>query len=188
LATADAIAFFGDTLVSLLQTGLDGLVAPASVFLSTPAEYKDSPPRPPAVTIFLYHVGINGEMRNAPPRPLPGGAIRRPALPLELRFLITPWTLVTRDTYRIIGAISLVLNDHAVLGFGELIGDVWAPDDTVELILEALPVADHYDIWEPTDLPYRLSLTYLARLVAIDSARSEEAPPVAVATFSGPGA
>jgi hypothetical protein len=140
------------------------------------------------VTIFLYHVGINGEMRNAPPRPLAGGAVGRPALPLELRFLITPWTLLTRDTYRIIGAISLVLNDHAVLGFGELLGgDVWAPDDTVELILESLPVEDHYDIWNPTEIPYRLSLTYLARLVAIDSALSEEAPPVAVATFSGLG-
>ena len=79
-----------------------------------------------------------------------------------------------------------MLYDHAALGFGELQGDdVWAPDDTVELILESLPVGEHFDIWEPTDIPYRLSLTYLARLVGIDSAITTATTPVAVATFPG---
>jgi hypothetical protein len=184
VATADAIAYLGDTLVSLLQDGLEGLVLPANVLLSTPNEFKDFAPLQPAVTIFLYHVGIHSEMRNAPRRSLSSSATQRPPLPLELRFLITPWTQVTRDAYRIIGAISLLLNNHAVLSFGELLGDdIWSPDDTVELILESLPVEDHYDIWDPTDIPYRLSLTYLARLVGIDAAVSTDAPPVAVANF-----
>lgn len=184
MATADAIAYVGDTLVSLLQNGLGGLVLPANVLLSTPSEFKDFAPRQPAVTIFLYHVSICGEMRNAPRNSLSSGATQRPPLPLELRFLITPWTQVTRDAYRIIGVISQLLYDHAVLGFGELLGDdIWAPDDTVELLLESVPVEEHYDIWDPTDIPYRLSLTYLARLVGIDSAVSTDASPVAVATF-----
>ncbi|HEX3864911.1 MAG TPA: DUF4255 domain-containing protein [Stellaceae bacterium] len=184
MATPDAIACLGDTLVALLQTGLSGLVLPANVFMSTPSDFKEFAPRQPAVTIFLYHVGIHGEMRNAPRRTLPSGASRRPPLPLECRFLVTPWTQVTRDAYRIIGAIALVLGDHAVLTFTELLGDdVWAPDDTVELILESLPVNDHYDIWEPTDIPYRLSLTYLARLIGIDSTLTTAAAPIAVAGF-----
>lgn len=186
MATTDAIAFVGDTLLSLLREGLAGLVLPANIILSTPNEFKNFAPNQPAVTIFLYHVGIHGEMRNATRRNGSTGVPLRPPLPLELRFLITPWTQVTRDAYRIIGAVSQVLYDHAVMGFGELLGDgVWAPDDTLELILESLPVEDHYDIWEPTDLPYRLSLAYLARLVGIESAVARSAPPVAVATFSG---
>jgi hypothetical protein len=188
MATTDAIAFVGDTLVALLQSGLSGLVPPANIFLSTPSEFKDSPPHPPAVTVFLYHVRIHGEMRNAPRRPLAGGAIQPPPLPLELRFLITPWTQLTRDAYRIVGAIAQVLNNRAVLRFGDLLGaGVWAPDDTVELVLESLPVEEHYDIWDPTDLPYRLSLTYLARLIGIDSAIAISAPPVAVANFQKVG-
>jgi hypothetical protein len=184
VATPDAIAFFGDTLVALLQSGLSGLVPPGNIFLSTPSEFKDSPPRPPAVTVFLYHVRVNGEMRNTSRRPLAGGSLQTPPLPLELRFLITPWTQLTRDTYRIVGAVAQLLNDRAVLRFGDLLGaGVWAPDDTVELILESLPVEEHYDIWDPTDLPYRLSLTYLARLIGIDSAIAISAPPVAVANF-----
>ena len=183
MASTDAIAFLGDTLVALLQDGLAGLVLPANVTLSTPDEFKNFAPRQPAVTVFLYHVGIAGELRNAPRRSLPSGATQRPALPLEVRFLITPWTQLTRDAYRIIGAIALHLYDHAVLGFGELVGSIWAPDDTVELILESLPVEEHYDIWDPTDIPYRLSLTYLARIIGIDSMLTNNAPPVVLATF-----
>jgi hypothetical protein len=182
LATPDAIASLGDTLVSLLQNGLSGLVLPANIFLASPSEFKDFAPRQPSVTVLLYNVGINGEMRNAPRRPSPDGAVRRPPLPLDLRFLITPWTQVTRDAYRIVGAIALLFSDHAVLTFGDLLGDnVWAPDDTVELILESLPVEDYYDIWEPSEVPYRLSLAYLARVIGIDSALTTQAPPVAVA-------
>jgi uncharacterized protein DUF4255 len=184
LATADAIAFVGDTLIELLAEGLAGLVSAGNVLLSTPTEFKNFAPQQPSVTIFLYHVGVHGEMRNMPRRALASGAVRRSPLPLELRFLITPWTKDTRDSYRIIGAIAQILYDHAMLGFSELLGNgVWEPDDTVELIMESLPVNDHYDIWDPTNLPYRLSLTYLARLVAIDSIVSSNAPPVGLASF-----
>ena len=183
MATTDAIAFLGDTLVALLQDGLGGLVAPADIILSTPDDFKDFAPRQPSVTIFLYHVAINPEMRNGPSAPsfsVPG----LPPLPLDLRFLITPWTKDTRDAYRIIGAVAQVLNDHAVLGFGQLLGDgVWSPDDTVELMMESLPVGELFDIWDPSDIPFKLSLSYLARVIGIDSSISRAAAPVAVATF-----
>ena len=182
MATTDAVAFLGDTVVSLLQSGLNGLVAPADVVLSTPDDFKDFAPRQPSVTVFLYHVGINAELRNGPSRSLGNG--RPPSLPLDLRFLVTPWTKDTRDAYRIIGAISRVFYDRALLGFGELLGDnVWAPDDTVQVIMESVPVEQLFDIWDPTDIPFKLSLTYLARIIGIDSSLETIAAPVAVATF-----
>jgi hypothetical protein len=185
LATTDAIAFLGDTIVALLRDGLSGLVAPADVLLSTPDEFKNFNPHQPSVTIFLYHVSVNGEMRNSPRRSLPNGAFSGPPLPLELRFLVTPWTKATRDAYRIIGVIAQLFYDHAVLGFGDLLGNnVWAPDDTVEIVMESLRVEEHFDIWDPTDIPYKLSLSYLARIIGIDSALSTATAPVAVATFS----
>lgn len=183
MATTDAIAFLGDTLVALLREGLDGVVAPADVILSTPDDFKAFTPLQPSVTVFLYHVALHGEMRNAPRRSGLNGVPRRPSLPLELRFLVTPWTRRARDAYRIIGMIALAFYDHPVLSFGELQGDgVWAADDTVELLMESLPVEQHYDIWEPTDIPYRLSLAYLARVVGIDSAVRVAAAPVAQAS------
>jgi hypothetical protein len=168
----------------MLEAGLGGFNPTVTVLLSTPDQVKESPPSPPAVTIFLYQVGICGERRNAPRSSLLNGAAQRPPLPLELRFMVTPWTQEASDAYRIIGAIAQIFYDHAVWSFGELLGDdVWAPDDTVEIVMEPLPVEQHYDIWEPTELPYRLSLTYLARVIGIDSAVTTGASPVAVATF-----
>lgn len=184
MAGTDAIALLGDTLVTLLQEGLTGLVLPANVTLSTPDDFKSFSPLQPAVTVFLYQVGIAGELRNAARRSGPGGLARQPPLPLEVRFLITPWTQLTRDAYRIVGAIALHLYENAALDFSQLAGPGWAPDDTVELILESLPVEEHYDIWEPTDIPYRLSLTYLAKIVGIDPKRTGSAAPVVVADFA----
>lgn len=182
MATTDAVAFLGDTIVSLLQNGLSGLVAPADIVLSTPDEFKDFAPRQPSVTVFLYHVTINGELRNGPSRPSGNG--KRPPLPLDLRFLVTPWTKDTRDAYRIIGAISLLFYDHAVLNFGELQGDdIWSPDDTVEFLMDPVPVEQLFDIWDPAEIPFKLSLTYLARIIGLDSSISVSGAPVAVATF-----
>jgi hypothetical protein len=184
LANADAIAHVGKTLVSLLGKGLLGLVPAGNVFLSTPENFKNSPPTPPAVTIFLYHVGICGEMRNSPRRA--NGSVQRPPLPLELRFLITPWTKgddAANQAYLITGKILQFLYDRAVLQQGELDGDIWGLDDTVEIILESVPVEEHYDIWEPTGIPYRLSLTYLVRVIGIDSAVTMNVAPVALANF-----
>jgi hypothetical protein len=184
MATADAIQSVGKTIVSILNDGLASFNLQNGVYLSTPDDIKESPPAS-AVTIFLYQVGICGELRNGPRRSGLNGAAGRPALPLELRFMITPWTKDPGDAYKIIGAIARILYDHAILTFGELVGDdVWAPDDTVEIVMESLPVEQHYDIWEPTELPYRLSLTYLARVIGIDSAISTSSAPVAVANIS----
>jgi hypothetical protein len=151
------------------------------VLLATPDDFKNTPPSPPAVTVFLYHVTVCGEMRNMRASTTVGGAVGKPPFPIEMRFLITPWTRTAREAYAIVGHIALLLNDNAVLTATDLLGSgVWAPDDTVELMLEATPVEELYDIWEPTEIPYKLSLSYLARLIALDSSLTTSPAPVAV--------
>ncbi len=171
MATADAIAAFGDTLVKLLQNGLSGLVGSTNIFLSTPSEFKNFAPNEPSVTVFLYNVGVIAEFRNVPRRTT-AGTTQQPSLPLKLHFLITPWAPVARDSYAIAGAILALLFEHPVISGGELLGrpGTWAPDDRVEIIFENLPVEDHCDIWDSADVPYRLSLTYAVRGISIDSA------------------
>jgi hypothetical protein len=189
MATTDAIAYLGKTLIALLQdrlTSLGLVVNVNDVFLATPDNFKDLKPTDPTVTVFLYHVGVNGEMRNVPRGSSVKGNQQFPALPLDLRFLITPWTIEPGDSYRLIGAIAQLFYDRAILYAGDLLDggtSVWGADDTVEIILESLPVEEHYDIWDPTDIPYRLSLTYLARVIGIDSALTNTSAPVAQGTF-----
>lgn len=189
MATADVVRDMGETLVSLLRAGIPGsIVDPAAIIVATPDEFADlqTPPRP-TVTLFLYMVAVNPEMRNAPRRLPADGRRTRPLLPLELRYLITPWARETRDEYRIAGRVLQVFYDHAELGPAELQGDSWGPDDSVQLVLESLPVDDHYRIWDTTDLPYRLSLTYMARVVGIEPAVVETPPPVVEARFGRGG-
>jgi hypothetical protein len=157
------------------------VVASTDVILATPDDFKTFAPRNPSVTVFLYHVAINAEMRNGPRRSQLNGGSARPPLPLELRFLITAWTKDPRDAYRITGRIARTLYDHTVLSFSELLGTGWAPDDTVELVMDSVPVDQLFDIWDPSEIPYKLSLTYLARIIGIDAAAGAPIAPVNIA-------
>ena len=157
---------------------------PANIFAATPDQFENlNPPTKPTVTVFLYRVAINPEMRNGPRRLLGDGQRTRPLLSLELAYLITPWAKETRDEYRIAGRILQVLYDRAELGSADLQGTAWSPDDSVQLILDPLPLEDQFRLWETADIPYRLSLPYLARVIGLEPGEAEELPPVVEAEF-----
>ena len=122
-------------------------------------------------------------MRNSQRRTLPDGRTTRPLLPLDLSFLITPWSSETSDEYRLVGRILRTFYDNAELGRTQLQGDSWEPDDSVQIILETLPLDDHYRIWDSASLPYRLSLSYLVRIVGIAPGEISEVTPVLEAQF-----
>jgi hypothetical protein len=173
----------GDTLVHLLKAGVPPLVNPSDIALTTPDDFESAPSLP-TITVFLYRVTVNPEMRNGPRRVLPDGRITRPLLPLDLRYLITAWARDTRGELQIVGRIMQVLYDHAELGAADLQGASWDPDDTVQLVFETLPIEDHYRIWDTTDnTPYRLSLSYLARVIGLAPTEAQQFPPVLEATF-----
>jgi uncharacterized protein DUF4255 len=172
----------GDTLVYLLRAGVPPLVNPNDITLSTPDDFE-SAPNQPAITVFLYRVAINPEMRNGPKRVLPDGQVTRPLLPLDLRYLITAWARDTRGELQIVGRILQVLYDHAELGPADLQGASWEVDDSVQLVWETLPIEDHYRVWDTTDIPYRLSLTYVARVIGLAPTEAHQFPPVLGATF-----
>jgi hypothetical protein len=189
VATARVIHDLGDTLVYLLRAGIPAShVDPSNIYVATPDNFQGlTPPPRPTITIFLYRVAINPELRNGPRRLLPDGRRTRPLLPLELSYMITPWAKETRDEYRIIGRVLQILYDRAELGPADLQGTAWSPDDSVQLILETIPMEDHFRIWDTTNLAYRLSLTYLARVIGLEPGEAEEVPPVAEAILGGRG-
>ncbi len=186
MATADVVRDTVDTVVYLLRASLGPLVAADRIFAATPDEFGVlQTPEDPTITLFLYRAAVNPTLRNTPRPPLASGRSTRPLLPLELGLLITPWARETRDEYRIVGRILQALYDASELGPADLQGDSWEAGDTVQLVLDSLPVEDHYRIWDSTNLPYRLSLTYIARVVGIEPAVERELPVVASATFRG---
>jgi hypothetical protein len=98
--------------------------------------------------------------------------------------LITPWAKDPRDEHLMLGTIMQGLYDRAELGVADLTGTSWAVDDTVQLVLETLTLQDHFCIWDTVDMPYRLSLTYMARIIGIAPAEQIVSVPVARAIFA----
>jgi hypothetical protein len=185
VAGPDVLRDLGDTLLNLLRAGVSAaMVDPARIQVATPDEFESlKDPAQPNITVFFYRIATNPQMRNGPRRILPGGKTSRQALPLEISLLITAWAKETKDELRIVGRILQVLYDRAEVGAAELIGSSWESDDSVQLVLESLPLEDHYRIWDSSDVPYRLSLTYVARVVGISPTEELAEPPVVDARF-----
>jgi len=180
MASASAIHDMSDTIVHLLHTGIpSAMVDPARIFLATPDEFAAlQSPGQPHITIFLYRIAVNSERRNLPHRTLPNGQMTRASLPLELSYLVTAWAKETRDELSIIGQIAQTFYDSSELGAADLRGSGWDSDESVQLILESLPLEDHYRLWDAAEVPYRLSLTYVARVIGINPTQVVTPTPV----------
>lgn len=182
MAGSEVVHDMSETLVTLLQATLPPLVDPARIYVATPDEFESlRDPASPNVTIFLYRIAVNPQMRNAPRRLRPDGTVIRELLPLELSYLITAWANDTGGELLIIGRILQALFDKGEVGAADLQGASWDSDDTVQLVLESLPLDDHYRIWDSANVPYRLSLTYMARVIGVTSTETVPVTPVLVA-------
>lgn len=177
MASDEVVRDMSDTLIALLKAGVPPLVNANDILLSTPDDFQATP-NAPTVTVFLYRITVNPEMRNGPRRMLADGRVTGPLLPVDLHFMITAWARDTRGELAIAGRILQVLYDRAELGPADLQGASWERDDTVQLVLETLPIEDHYRVWDTTDIPYRLSLTYMARVIGIAATEALRFAPV----------
>lgn len=191
----------GQTLVRLLerrlvQAGMSGV----DVRLLTPAGFQElATVTTPTISLFLYRVTENAERRNAPQRRAPDGTLRRQPLALELCYLVTPWgargatpsvegdAIATAEEARLIGLILQAFYDRAELATADLVEDpvtpVWEPGDGLQVMLDSLPIQDHYRIWDSSELGYHLSLSYKVRVAHLDTIELRLAPPVVEATF-----
>jgi len=187
MATAEVVHDVGQSLHRLLRSSIDPSVV-TDVILSTPERFETLPDAGrTTLTIFLYRIGVSAEARNQPRRILPDGRTLRPPLPIELRYLITPWAATPDSEYFMAGHVMRVLYEHAELGAPYLLGTSWRPEDSVQIVLDTLPIEDHTRIWDTVRKPYRLSLTYLVRIVGIDPepAFVPAAVPVTSAVIGG---
>ena len=183
MATNDVLLNVGETLVTIIRSGVASVVPAPDVLVTTTDQIIKSRPVEPGVTVFLYNISSNTELRNAPP----SVGFNRPRLALDLRYLITPWSSDPGTAHQICGLILQTFYDHANLVRGDLTGNSWSADDTLQILLESLPVSEHHYIWEPAEIPYRLSLAYLVRVIGLDpSVPAATEGIVATTTMGGP--
>lgn len=194
------IEFTGQTIAQLVRRHLSRLsISNVTVDVVTAAAFGTlASTQTPFISIFLYQVATNAEMRNWTQSLLPDGTPVRQPLPLELNYLITAWgvrqpndfasdALAAREEARLVGAVLQALYDSAEVGPADLADNppvpAWHANDSIQLVLQSLPVETHYRIWDAAELGYRLSVVYRARVTSLEPTPPLPAPIVTDASL-----
>lgn len=129
----------------------------------------------PTVSVFLHRISVSPHRRNVPVRTGPHGERYRPAIPVDLYYLITAWAGDARMSQRLLGWAVRVLEDTPVLPSALLNDNGWDgtfyPDETVELSWAPLSMQEEYDMWQIAQTNQQPSASYVVRTVAIESRR-----------------
>jgi hypothetical protein len=173
LASYHAIAATSQAILGILNSG-----CPRSEFLK--AEFKlyhasdFDKPMEEGISLFLYGITVNTALRNLPPRVAQDGGRYRPSLPLDLHYLLTAWASDPDQQQRLLGWSMRALEDVPILPAAVLNHyiekhDTFRTEEAVELICDSLAIQDLIGVWDKLRPRYQTSVTYVARMVAIDS-------------------
>jgi hypothetical protein len=135
------------------------------------------------LSLYLYRLSVS-LTRNLAWRASADGVRSQPPIPLDVHFLLTAWAEDPIKQQRMLGFAIRTLEDTPILPAGILNQhspepDVFRPDETVELVFEAVSVQDASYIWEVAQTKEQPSATYVARMIEIDSSvTADDAPAV----------
>jgi hypothetical protein len=126
------------------------------------------------VSVCLYRIAFSTTRRNLPPRrDVSSGQRFRPPTPVDLHFLVTAWAEGWDTQQQLLGWTIRTLHDTPVLPAGLINSyanaNVFHPDEAVELVGESLTPAEMASIWEVAKNNQQPSVSFLARMVLIDS-------------------
>jgi len=135
-----------------------------------------------SLTLYLYRVLINEHVRS---QPLARGSSDS-ALPLSLdmHFLITVWAESAAAEQTICAWAMQQLHQHPIMDVSSLTAEGgWRNDDVVQIIPAELSNEDLMRVWDALAPDYRLSLSYIARVVRIDPEDSATGLPVVATRY-----
>lgn len=199
-----ALKYAALTLVRVLQHRCDAEGIAVDVQLATAQTFQQlASVRDSTITVFLYRVLENAEMRNSPHRVGVDGRQRRTPIVVELGLLITPWgarpsTTLEADANaageeaELLGLILQTVRSHAELSRADLYDDppppplppTWDVADSAQMFVESLALDEQYQIWDAGEQPYRPSIACRMRVIGLDGELVPAAPPVVDAAFT----
>lgn len=188
MANVFAIHSVGNSLVTYL-----GSSYPEPLRTNIPCEFRllssgellasGDLPATTTLSLYLYRVTINEHLRNA----TRANGLNDTSVPLsvDLHYLMTVWADGAEAEHTILAWAMRELYSHPVLDSSALSGEaLWTAGDFIQVVPSDLGTEDVTRIWNALDPPYRLSVSYVARVVRIDADIGEEARPVAATRFS----
>jgi hypothetical protein len=127
-------------------------------------------------SVMVHRVAINTTLRNQPPRRTPDGRKRRPALPLDLGLMVTPWAGEAERQLRLMGWALRFIEDHAILPAALLNASLtrrtlpaFGADEAAEIVCDPASLPDYLGLWDKFRNRWQTSLTYSVRMVNIES-------------------
>jgi hypothetical protein len=174
MATYQAIGATSQAIIGLLTSAAASNAEVAGVPIQLYRGEDLQKPMSEGISLYLHRVVVNSEHRNRLPRIGPDGVRRRPALPLDLHYLLTAWAPDAVRQQRMLGWAMRVLADTPTLPAGLLnhFGpehDVFLPDETVEVLLEPITVQDMSYVREVIGGRGEVSATLIARVIELES-------------------
>lgn len=135
-----------------------------------------------AVTLYLYRLTMNEHLRNTS-RAVRLGTDEVP-LAVDLHLLLSVWTDSPLREHVILGWVMQQIHEHPVLDLSSLSPEAgWESGEYVQVIPAELSTEDLMRIWDALEPPYRLSVSYIARVVRIDPQRSPDFRRVVATRF-----
>ncbi|VAW63282.1 hypothetical protein MNBD_GAMMA09-517 [hydrothermal vent metagenome] len=136
-----------------------------------------------ALTLYLYRVIINEHVRNVPSNHMPGDS--KISLAVDLHLMLSIWADSSAAEHTICAWAMRELHQNPILDVSSLteVGG-WSAHDVVNIIPAELSNEDLMRIWDAIAPYYRLSLSYIARVVRIDADESAAGLPVVATRYN----
>jgi hypothetical protein len=183
----------GFGVISEVSQTLQGVLGAALGAIGAQAELHDLQgvisTAPARLTIFLFEAGEDPSARNRPRarvldpvNPL-DISIAKPPMALLLRYLLTPWSGDRATDHKILGVTMRALYDNAIVSGAQLVPSLAAENQAIKFSLSPLSIEERARVWYAVQRPYRLSVSYEARVVNLDSTASDLVRPVSRRTL-----
>ena len=150
---------------------------PASFSLMSANEINQAEDLGTTVSLFLYRVTVNEHLRNV--RPASVRQTENAPLSLDLHYLVSVWADNALAEHTLLAWTMQALYLRPVLSVSSLSPEAgWDAADAVQIVPSELSTEDLMRVWDALTPPYRLSVSYLARMVRIDAERVPDGLPV----------
>ena len=159
---------------------------PCEFKLYSSAEMGSTEERTTTLSLYLYRMTMNEHVRNV--RGTNDPNVAETPLSVDLHFLLTAWADNALAEQTILTWAMRQLHQRPVLDRSTLSPEGgWESSDVVHVIPAELNHEDLMRIWDALEPSYRLSLSYIARVVRIDPEASPSGLPVVVRNFAMAG-
>lgn len=173
MASPYSLAAVGKAILGLLSSA-----RPAPEFAAAEFELYQAAnfvtPMQEGISLYLHRITPGSNVRNLPPRVAADGRVFRPSVAVDLHYLLIPWARDAFKQQRLLGWAIRVLEDTRVLNTALLNQhgpepDLFRDGESVDVLMEALPIQDMGAIWEVAKSNVQPAVAYVVRALPLDS-------------------